>query len=167
MIMKFEKGKQYECLQWRQEDLFTIGKIYECPKKGKLIDNDGDPLFMKGYERLFKLHEPEPKLGDKVLVWDEDESKSEELIFLAKSEGVFPYVAFSSPCDYERYKTGHSFGCESYKNMKPLPQVETETDSDLVSFGNFLLADRGEGNYLMSKKHVTHADLENWKNEKK
>ena len=38
------------------------------------------------------------------------------------------------------------------------------TESDLVSFGNFLLADRGEGNYLMSKKHVTHADLENWKN---
>jgi len=36
-------------------------------------------------------------------------------------------------------------------------------DADLVSFGNFLLKDRSEGNYLMSNKEVTHADLENWK----
>lgn len=52
-----------------------------------------------------------------------------------------------------------------WNELQHLPNAYTE--SDLVSFGNFLLADRGEGNYLMSKKYVTHADLDNWKNEKK
>jgi len=40
---------------------------------------------------------------------------------------------------------------------------EMLTEADLVSFGNFLLKDRSEGNYLMSNNLVTHADLENWK----
>ena len=42
-------------------------------------------------------------------------------------------------------------------------QKEMLTEADLVSFGNFLLKDRSEGNYLMSNNLVTHADLENWK----
>jgi hypothetical protein len=37
------------------------------------------------------------------------------------------------------------------------------TEADLVAFGNALLADRSIGNYLLSEKDVTHADLENWK----
>jgi len=37
------------------------------------------------------------------------------------------------------------------------------SDSDLVSFGNYLLKNRSEGNYLMTNNEVTHADLENWK----
>lgn len=32
--------------------------------------------------------------------------------------------------------------------------------SDLVSFGNYLLADRGESKHLFSNKLVTNADLE-------
>lgn len=63
------------------------------------------------------------------------------------------------------------FPDNQYKNAiqvrKSYMQCFEDMQSDLVSFGNFLLADRCEGNYLLSKKHVTHADLENWKNDKK
>jgi len=51
------------------------------------------------------------------------------------------------------------------QRRKAYIQCFDDMQSSIVSFGNFLLADRGDGNYLMSKKYVTQADLENWKNE--
>jgi len=38
--------------------------------------------------------------------------------------------------------------------------------SDLVSFGNSLLTDRGEGKHIVSNKLVTNAEIENWKHSK-
>lgn len=75
--------------------------------------------------------EPEfsPKRGDRVIVWDFDESKAHERIFLADIKGsVSPIVTV--PKVHEVYfKNNETFGITQYKNMKPLPtEHPTETD---------------------------------------
>ncbi len=70
------------------------------------------------------------------------------------------YRCINKDCSIEQTcePSCHWCGCE-------LVTIENNnyTEADIVSFGNFLLSDRGDGNYLMSNKEVTHTDLENWK----
>ena len=67
---------------------------------------------------------------------------------------LYPYTGF-----YGIHEERRAAYLRCYDDM----QKEMLTEADLVSFGNFLLKDRSEGNYLMSNNLVTHADLENWK----
>jgi hypothetical protein len=68
--------------------------------------------------------EQEFKRGDKVLVWDDDESRAKERIFLTKIEGaIHPYV-----CVHKGYESafleGKLFHTYSYENCKPLPELQ-------------------------------------------
>lgn len=138
--MKFEKGKQYECIKdvigkVSNDWYYKKGNVYLCEKEGCLTDEDGmvshswDVPYANEH---FKPHE-QPKLGDKVLVWDDDESRAEELIFLAKVDGEYPYLVFGCGSQYEYFKKGDSFDCLPYKNMKPLPKVETVSLKEALS----------------------------------
>jgi hypothetical protein len=62
-----------------------------------------------------------PKRGDEVLVWDENESNQEKVIYLATIEGArYPIVAVNSSNE-DRYITGQPFYVTHWTNMKPIP----------------------------------------------
>jgi len=136
--MKFEKGKQYECIT----DVlihYTNGEVYTCHNEGCLTDETGYGFRYWSEEiakYYFKPYEPQeqPKMGDEVLAWDDDEDAAEEYIFFTKVDGEFPYVVFDSEIDYVTFNDGLVFECISYKNVKPLPKVETMTMAEALKF---------------------------------
>lgn len=139
--MKFEKGKQYECIKDVVMSSGRIdyikGRVYTCDNEGCLTDETGDEFhgwFKSEAKLYFKPYEPneQPKTGDKVICWDEDEDEAEKFIFFTKLEGDFPYVVFYEDHDYDEFKKGYLFKCTSYKNMKALPNVETITKSEAL-----------------------------------
>lgn len=77
--MKFEKGKQYECIKdvvmYSGNVDYIKGRVYICENEGCLTDETGDEFHSwdeSEAKEHFKPYEPQPKTGDKVLVWDED-----------------------------------------------------------------------------------------------
>jgi hypothetical protein len=71
----------------------------------------------------------QPKRGDRVLVWDDDEKLTEERIFLAEIKGsILPIVTVTF--DYENdFKKENEFETTEWKNMKPLQDEQPkETD---------------------------------------
>lgn len=89
--------------------------------------------FIKELDNMEKTRTITPKLGEKVLVWDDDERDADECIFLAKVEGEFSYATFYSDDAYDRFKDGSVTSIVAYKNMKPLPQVETVSLKEALS----------------------------------
>ena len=85
------------------------------------------------YEHLFNQWQKEtefsPKRGDRVLVWDDSESKAEERIFLVEVKGcTAPNLVVHSEYENE-FKNNEWFKVNEFKHMKPLPTEQpTETD---------------------------------------
>ena len=138
--MKLEKGKQYECIEDVKGGVsnrlyYKKGSVYTCEKKGCLTDEDGCMVHSWDESKAklhFKPYDTQPKTGERVLVWDEYKDDAEEFIFFTKVDGDFPYVVFGEDFNYDEFKTGHVFKCLSFKNMKPLPKVETITKSEAL-----------------------------------
>jgi hypothetical protein len=83
-------------------------------------------------EIIKSMREPtewQPKRGDRVLVWDNDEKLAEERIFLAEIKGsIFPIVTVTF--DYENdFKKENEFETTGWKHMKPLP-IEQPKETD-------------------------------------
>jgi len=71
----------------------------------------------------------QPKRGDRVLVWDNNEKLSEERIFLAEIKGsYFPIVTVAIDCEND-FKEEIEFETTEYKKMKPLP-IEQPKETD-------------------------------------
>jgi hypothetical protein len=71
----------------------------------------------------------QPKRGDRVLVWDNDEKLAEEIIFLAEIKGSeYPIITVHN-ADKKRFIIGETFSILTYKHMKPL-QAEQPIEID-------------------------------------
>ena len=72
----------------------------------------------------------EPKRGDKVIVWDDENSKKER-IFLTKIDGsCFPYVTVFIH-DEEKFKTGLTFDTEMFTGIQPLTNSGYNPDTKI------------------------------------
>ena len=68
----------------------------------------------------------EPKLGDRVLVWDDDESNAFEAIFLTEIKcAIHPIVTVSKGSE-DDFLSGNEFYIYFYKNMKPIQEVKPQ-----------------------------------------
>lgn len=76
--------------------------------------------------------EPELKRGDRVMVWDDYESRATERIFLAEIKGYeYPYICVSDVSE-EKFLSGQTFLVNVWKNCKPIPQKEQLTIKQLA-----------------------------------
>jgi hypothetical protein len=74
--------------------------------------------------RIIELdHKPEfnPKRGDEVFVWDENESEPCKAIYLATIEGARDPIVSVHLIHEDRYRTGQPFAVTNWANMKPIP----------------------------------------------
>lgn len=68
----------------------------------------------------------EPKRGDRVLVWDDNESKACERIFLTEIKGSYhPFIIIYKP-DEKKFLNGEKFEFMAYKNIKPIQEVKPQ-----------------------------------------
>jgi hypothetical protein len=80
-------------------------------------------------EQLEKQETFKPKRGDKVLVWDNEEEKAQERIFLTEIEGASqPYICVL-PVNEKDFINGGIFSICEWINMKPLPEKEIAKDT--------------------------------------
>lgn len=85
------------------------------------------------YEHLFNQWQKEkefsPKRGDRVLVWNDNEDKAHERIFLADIKGSVNPISTVTKVHEVYFKNNEPFGTTFFKHMKPLPTEQpTETD---------------------------------------
>ena len=132
--------KKYQDDGW--ETVGLVGRTCELTKASFIYYGVIDGIFsnysLKGVQksnaRIIELdHEPEfnPKRGDEVLVWDEDESNQEKVIYLATIEGAKYPIVSVTPMDERRYRTGQPFLTDLWPNMKPIvsdPKAERKAE---------------------------------------
>lgn len=83
---------------------------------------------------IFKNRKWQPKRGDRVLVWDDNEEVAKERIFLGYIKGAKCPIQVVSPIDDSRFLTDRPFDVIEYANMKPLPAEEPQPEeSDFKS----------------------------------
>ncbi len=108
-------------------------------KKGFLFVEDSIPkLSFAPYDPKTRIgftqerpHEFNPKRGDRVLVWDDDENKEVERIFLSEIKGAKNKIVSVEFGDEKLFLAGKEFEVLTWKNMKPLPQKITLTKQDI------------------------------------
>lgn len=83
----------------------------------------------------------QPKRGDKVLVWDNEESSAEEKIFLVEIKGCKLPIRVVAPDEETKFLQGQIFSSSGYKHMKPLP-TEQPKETDFKSKVIKLIRDR-------------------------
>jgi hypothetical protein len=102
-----------------------------------IVNNEFDNIFVQNateltteqFIELFDKKETEwqPKRGDRVLVWDDDETPVER-IFLTEIEGkINPIVVVDGYCE-EKFLNNKNFNCSRYHHMKPLPIEQPKKD---------------------------------------
>jgi hypothetical protein len=70
-----------------------------------------------------------PKIGERVMVWDNNEEIALERIYLAEIKGVkCPYICVTEGTEIE-FLSGEEITCIFWKNIKPLPQKEIPKDT--------------------------------------
>ena len=110
-----------------KDDKFYVGNIgYK-----EIVFSNYPEITTEQFIQLFDKKETEwqPKRGDRVLVWDNDESKAEERIFLAEIKGSsYPIRTVASDCEND-FKEEIEFETTEYKKMKPLP-IEQPIETD-------------------------------------
>jgi hypothetical protein len=121
---KFEFNPQKNYLSEIQNNKFVyIGTIQKGEGETILSTDQFIELFDK------KETEWQPKRGDRVLVWDDEESKARERIFLVELKGAeFPIVTVTIDT-IDKFKNGHPFNITLYQHMKPLP-IEQPKETD-------------------------------------
>jgi len=127
---KFVNGKEYRPEHWCQ------AKPFEKPEV-----------------------KPEPKRGDKVLVWGDGEK--EERIYLDTIEGSRePYIVVANGNEYE-FRSGKSFGISSWAHISPLPDPVKKpyhpyTDAELNDLvGAVFTNKRTKRRIMATKKPLT------------
>lgn len=71
----------------------------------------------------------QPKRGDRILVWDNEESSAEEKIFLVEIKGCKLPIRVVAPDEETKFLQGQIFSSSGYKHMKPLP-IEQPKETD-------------------------------------
>jgi hypothetical protein len=113
-----------------KENKFYVGNV----GYNESIFLDYPEITTDQFIELFDKKETEwqPKRGDRVLVWDDEESKARERIFLVELKGAeFPIVTVTIDT-IDKFKNGHPFNITSYQHMKPLP-IEQPKETDFKS----------------------------------
>ena len=132
--------KKYQNDGWDTRQL--LGGCHELNKNRLIYYGVIDGIFghyslkqvQESNARIIELdHKPEfnPKRGDEVLVWDEDESNQEKVIYLATIEGAKYPIVSVTPMDERRYRTGQPFLTDLWPNMKPIvsdPKAERKAE---------------------------------------
>ena len=76
--------------------------------------------------RIIELDEWQPVRGERVLVWDDDESYTEERIYVTTIDGAkYPIFTVYRGCE-SKFENGEPFDIGAYKNMKRIEPVNTE-----------------------------------------
>lgn len=114
------------------DDPNPIKTVYgSYTKKGYRFNGDKCPTIYKSnpFEYLGKvqdptLPEPLPQFGEEILVWDDDETKTEESIYLGYIRQTdYPVTCVELGCE-EEFKKGLTVPYYAWKHWKPLPKDE-------------------------------------------
>ena len=99
----------------------------------KTVDGISEAIF----NQWQKEAEFSPKRGDRVLVWDDNEERSYNRIFVAEVKGaVFPFVTVHEKNEID-FTDNLPFTTEYWSKMKPLPTeqpTETYFKSKVIEF---------------------------------
>jgi hypothetical protein len=132
--------KKYQNDGWDTRQL--LGGCHELNKNRLIYYGVIDGIFghysleqvQESNARIIELdHKPEfnPKRGDEVFVWDENESRKYKVIYIATIEGArYPIVAVHLIHE-DRYRTGQPFDVIHWANMKPIvsdPKAERKAE---------------------------------------
>jgi hypothetical protein len=93
-----------------------------------IFDNYALTEVQESNARIIELdHEPEfnPKRGDEVLVWDENESRKYKVIYIATIEGARYPIVTVSLINEDRYRNGQPFNIICWDNMQPIASDPT------------------------------------------
>lgn len=107
-----------------------LNEINTIMDKGALLQLEGNNNKDKAQILFDKWNKVEaefnPKRGDKVLVWNNDENSATERIFVAEIKGSeYPiHVVYTG--HGKKFINGVKFETARYKNMKPIPTIEEE-----------------------------------------
>jgi hypothetical protein len=94
--------------------------------------------------------ERQPKRGDRVLVWDDDESKAEERIFLTEIKGVNSPILVVCNAWIKEYSENKLYNVVRFQHMKPLPIEQPKEDK--VTEAAKRLCELQEGTYTTQHK---------------
>lgn len=122
-----EETKAKNLSQWELQN--EIDLIMD---KGFLMQLQGSNNYTKAmclFNQWQKEKEFSPKRGDRVLVWNDNEDKAHERIFLADIKGSVNPISTVTKVHEVYFKNNEPFGTTFFKHMKPLPTEQpTETD---------------------------------------
>jgi hypothetical protein len=85
--------------------------------------------FCKQYIAEHEEKAMEPKRGDRVLVWDDNEGRAEKRIYLANVGGTYPIISVFS--GDESYFPGGSYRTSIWAHMKSLSPIKEMTVSEV------------------------------------
>jgi len=73
-----------------------------------------------------KPTEWQPKRGDRVLVWDNNENEIKKLIFVNYTEGAYHGVVCVQKQEEKKFLNNETFYTENFKHMKPLQTEQSK-----------------------------------------